>query len=69
MDDPTRIRDNVTVEITRGRMTRAEAIRRILDAGIIASLHPHAQHQNRAEEALQRLGISPGSIQKAKDLP
>lgn len=69
MNNNTGIRDDTAATIEHGRMTRAEAIRHLLDLGRDVETSDNPHYPNRAEEALQRLGISPGSIQKAKDLP
>jgi hypothetical protein len=67
-NSPARITDDVTVEITRGPMTRLEAIRRIIDTGLEAQ-HHNPNYPARNREALQRLGITQDEITAAEQLP
>jgi hypothetical protein len=69
MDNPARIVDAVTAEITRGPMTRLEAIRYMLDTSqeahhINPTLGPY-----RAIAALEALGVASEEIAKSRDLP
>jgi hypothetical protein len=65
VDNKTGITDALAPEVERGRMTRSEAIRHILDRADYSD-YPGP---DRTREALDRLGISPGSIKKAEELP
>jgi hypothetical protein len=67
MDNPARIVDDVTAEITRGPMTRLEAIRDILDAGHAACYSSSRPYRTIA--ALEALGVASEEIAKARDLP
>jgi hypothetical protein len=67
-DSPARIQDDVTVEVTRGPMTRLEAIRHILDNGKEAA-YLNQRLVNRSEESLKRLGIGADELIEAEELP
>jgi len=68
-DSPAKVSDDITAKVERGPMTHLEAIRYLLETSKEAHYINPTLGEDRAEEALQRLGILPKEINAAKELP